>query len=111
MGCVHVVFDDDREWGSLVDNLHVVHRRHRTGVGTRLLEEAARAVVANGGGGLYLWVLEQNANAQAFYQARGGRPVGRRQVLAPGGNPGRLNGIPCALRYVWPDPAVLLSRR
>src|SRR5262245_23185270 len=29
LGFVHVVFDDDPRWGSLVDNLHVVHdRRH-----------------------------------------------------------------------------------
>src|SRR3954466_4329007 len=34
VGFIHVVFDQDPRWGSLVDNLHVVHDRHRAGVGT-----------------------------------------------------------------------------
>ena len=37
--------------------------------------------------GLYLWVLEQNAGARAFYEARGGRCVGRDLVSPPGGLP------------------------
>lgn len=109
LGFVHVVFDDDPEWGSLVDNLHVAHFRHRTGVGTRLIAEAARSVSGRGTGGLYLWVLEQNHAAQAFYRARGGVGTGRRAVRAPGGIPGRLSGSPMALRITWPDSRVLFG--
>jgi hypothetical protein len=36
-GFVHVVFDDDERWGSLVDNLHVAVGRQRGGIGTALL--------------------------------------------------------------------------
>jgi GNAT superfamily N-acetyltransferase len=111
VGFVHVVFDDDPAWGALVDNLHVIHRRKRSGIGTRLMAAAAAAVVGRGRGGLYLWVLEQNVAAQAFYDARGGRPADRREVNPPGGVPGRLKGTPRALRYVWPDPAVLVDAR
>lgn len=59
--------------------------------------------------GLYLWVLEQNLQAQAFYRARGGQCVGRRPVSPPGGVPSRLTGSPAGLRYAWPDPATLLA--
>ena len=40
--------------------------------------------------GLYVWVLEQNAPPQAFYEARGGRCVERAPAPAPGGVAGRL---------------------
>jgi GNAT superfamily N-acetyltransferase len=108
MGFIHVVFDDDPRWGSLVDNLHVVHDQHRTGIGTRLLARGARAVV-NGASSrrLYLWVLEQNAAAQHFYRALGAIPVESAVVSAPGGDPGRLNGSPRKFRMVWPDASRL----
>ncbi len=60
------------------------------------------------GTGLYLWVLEQNSDARAFYEARGGKCVERALVPPPGGIAGRLNGAPFGLRYAWPDPAVLV---
>ena len=106
-GFVHVVLDEDPRWGSLVDNLHVIYGRKRSGIGTVLMGQAAAAVVEHGPGGLFLWVLEQNTAAQAFYDARGGRSADRRAVASPGGVPGRLDGAPHALRYVWPDPGVL----
>ena len=58
--------------------------------------------------GLYLWVLEQNVKAQAFYEALGGRRTERAEVTAPGGDSARLNGSPTKLRYAWPDPAILI---
>lgn len=108
-GFVHVVFEDDATWGALIDNLHVTNGRKRSGIGTRLMARAAAEVVERGPGGVYLWVLEQNVAARTFYDARGGRSVGRREVRPPGGVPGRLNGSPCALRYVWPDPTRLMA--
>ena len=57
--------------------------------------------------GLYVWVLEQNVPAQAFYQARGGRCVERAPAVAPGGVAGRLVGAPRKLRYVWPEAEAL----
>ena len=107
VGFVHVVFDADPRWGSLVDNLHVVWARKRAGIGSRLLSAAAGDVVRHGDGGLYLWVLEQNTAAQAFYEARGRRRADHRPVPPPGGHAERLHGSPTGLRYVWPDPAVL----
>jgi ribosomal protein S18 acetylase RimI-like enzyme len=106
----HTRLGDDATWGALLDNLHVAHELKRLGIGTRLLALTAQAVLdSSPASGLYLWVLEQNAAAQAFYAARGGACVERRAVLAPGGVPSRLNGAPMCLRLVWPDPAPLLS--
>ena len=103
-GFIHVVFDDDPRWGSLVDNLHVVHERRATGIGTRLLAGAARAVGQRAAGNaMFLWVLRQNAAAQRFYRARGATCVEAATVSPPGGDPARLNGTPGKLRMVWPD--------
>ena len=110
VGMAHTVLDDDPAWGALLDNLHVGYGLKRQGVGTRLLSLTARAVLAGRpGSGLYLWVLEQNASARAFYDARGGTCVESREVMPPGGDPARLNGKPRCLRYTWPDPALLLA--
>jgi GNAT superfamily N-acetyltransferase len=103
----HTVFDHDPTWGALVDNLHVAEGYKRRGLGSRLLALTARAVIERGTG-LYLWVLEQNVDAQTFYEARGGRRAGQALVPAPGGVASRLSDLPVGLRYAWPDPAVLL---
>ncbi len=110
VGFVHTVLDADPTWGALVDNLHVVSGRKRGGVGTRLLGLAGADAVERGTG-LFLWVLEQNADARAFYAARGGECVERADVPPPGGVAGRLTGSPVGLRYAWRDPAVLLAAR
>ena len=104
-GFVHTVLGDDPEWGALLDNLHVAGDIQGTGVGTALLAESARAVLARTpGSGLYLWALERNGQARAFYEARGAEQADTVEVDAPDG--GRLLGV----RYAWPDPAKLLPR-
>ena len=108
-GFAHVVLDDDATWGALLDNLHVVHDRHRQGIGRELMLRVAAAVAhARPGSGFYLWVLEQNRRAQAFYESVGGRRCERALVDAPGGDPSRLDGSPAKLRYTWSEPALLL---
>jgi ribosomal protein S18 acetylase RimI-like enzyme len=107
-GFVHIVFDDHLRWGSLVDNLHVAHHRHRGGIGTRLLSAAARAAQRRATSrGVYLWVLEQNTTAQAFYRASGGTAVETGVAAAPCGDPELLNGRPAKFRMAWPDAALL----
>jgi hypothetical protein len=90
--------------------MHLAAASKRRGIGSRLLAMTAEAVVSRPAStGLYLWVLEQNADARAFYEARGGRCVGRDLVSPPGGIAGRLTGSPAKLRYAWPQPAALLA--
>ena len=103
IGLAHVVYDADPKYGALVDNLHVRAPLKRQGIGTQLLAHAATDVRT----GLYLWVLEQNTAAQAFYEARGGIRGDRKDVPPPGGEPRRLNGTPACFRYYWPDPVSL----
>jgi predicted N-acetyltransferase YhbS len=110
VGFAHTVFEADPVWGALLDNLHVVYGEKRRGIGSRLLAMTSRAVIERGTG-LYLWVLEQNADARSFYAARGAVCVERAPVPSPGGVAGRLNGAPIALRYAWADPAVALGPR
>jgi len=99
-----VIFDADPKYGALVDNLHVRAPLKRQGIGTRLLALTAEHVRDTG---IFLWVLEQNTAAQAFYEARGGIRGDRKEVPPPGGEPRRLNGQPACFRYYWPDPATL----
>jgi ribosomal protein S18 acetylase RimI-like enzyme len=108
VGFAHTIFDKDPTWGALLDNLHVTPTHHRLGIGGRMLRRSAEVLVDSApGSGLYLWVLEQNRSAQAFYKALGGVCVERGVVPDPGGVPGRLNGSPPCFRYAWRDPAVL----
>ncbi|MHA6621194.1 GNAT family N-acetyltransferase [Pseudonocardia sp. DLS-67] len=111
-GFVHVILDDDAEWGSLVDNVHVAHLHQRTGIGTALLADAAQGIRERATNpATYLWVLKQNAAAQQFYRARGGACVEEAPVAPPGGVASRLNGAPAKLRIAWPDASVLALQR
>ena len=103
-GFMHLLLDDDSRWGSLVDNLHVRLDRQRTGVGSGLLCRAAAAVAERAKTrAMYLWVQEQNQNAQRFYAAMGGTCVEKALIASPGGVPGRLVGAPVKLRIAWTD--------
>lgn len=111
VGFAHTVFDHDAVWGALLDNMHVRAGRHRQGIGSRLLTLSAAAAAERAPRcGLYLWVLEQNTAAQAFYAAHGGVRAGREAVTAPGGQPARLVGAPAKLRYAWPRARLLAGR-
>jgi ribosomal protein S18 acetylase RimI-like enzyme len=109
VGFGHVVLDDHPRWGALLDNLHVASARRRQGIGAGLMVRLAREVAhARPGSGMFLWVLEKNRPAQAFYESLGGRGAERALVDPPGGDPTRLAGTPAGLRYVWPDLGPLL---
>jgi ribosomal protein S18 acetylase RimI-like enzyme len=110
VGFAHTVLHDDPAWGALLYNLHVTHGLKRQQLGTRLMALTAQAVLADDpSSGLYLWVLEQNTAARAFYQARGGACLDRQPAGAPEGDRSRLRGTPVNLRIAWPDPSVLLT--
>lgn len=98
-GFAHVILDADPTWGAYLDALHVRHDLKRHGIGARLIAEGARAVAQRRPStGLYLWVLEQNVAAQAFYAAQGGRNVERALCGPfPGG------GYAFSFRYAWPN--------
>lgn len=86
----------DPTWGSLLDNIHVQPGHQHRGVGARLIAEVAAWCRANYAAcGLYLWVLEQNRQAQRFYQRFGASDQGGEISQPPGG--GQIHGR----RYAW----------
>jgi ribosomal protein S18 acetylase RimI-like enzyme len=110
VGFVHVVFDEDPAWGSLVDNLHIVNDQRRHGLGTQLLRQAASAIVGRTAEpAMFLWVLQQNTAAQRFYLAQGATCVETAIVAPPGEDPANLNGTPYKLRMAWKDANRLIG--
>jgi ribosomal protein S18 acetylase RimI-like enzyme len=103
VGFAHTVMRHDPRFGALLDNLHVRHDCKRRGIGKTLMRRTATILIERDpGSGLYLWVLEQNKDAQAFYSDLGGVCTGR-EILGPFPGGGRA----VALRMHWPDPAVV----
>ena len=69
------------------------------------MSATARALVeqTTGDGPLPLGARAERETAQAFYEARGGKPVGREI-----GGPFPGGGTAPSLRYAWPDPKILI---
>jgi ribosomal protein S18 acetylase RimI-like enzyme len=110
VGFANTFIGEDPTWGALLDNLHVAASHMRRGIGSELLTRTARALGEQGHEtGLYLWVLEQNVDAQAFYRAHDATFVERSPASPPGEIASRLTGSPARLRFAWPDPASLLG--
>jgi GNAT superfamily N-acetyltransferase len=107
VGFAHVIFDADPSWGALLDNLHVDHDRKRQGIGAELMALTSGVLLRRlTPTGFYLWVLEQNLAAQAFYRAQGGTCV-EREVAGP--FPG--GGHAFSLRFAWQDLSQPVGRR
>jgi len=85
------------EWGSFVDNLHVVTGAKRSGIGSSLMRQAG-AWLAHRYPGLpvYLWVLEVNASARRFYERLGAQDAGVSTMETHGG------AVVRSCRYTWP---------
>jgi ribosomal protein S18 acetylase RimI-like enzyme len=65
-----MILDDDPNWGSLLDNLHVAFQFKRKAIGRKLMQAAAENLLRRGIQKFYLWVLGQNHAAQQFYTGR-----------------------------------------
>jgi len=93
-GFVCVIAPD--ETGSvLVDNLHAMPEAKGTGLGTAMLDTAAKWAADRGAKNMHLYVLEPNVAAIGFYESRGWRLAGREDDT--------MGGIPIiALRYTRP---------
>ncbi|HVN64515.1 MAG TPA: GNAT family N-acetyltransferase [Candidatus Binataceae bacterium] len=105
-GFVHVVLNENPTWGALLDNLHVTFQLKHTGIGGKLMREAARRLLQRGGQKFYLWVLDQNVAAQKFYAKQDGIRV---ETCLRGPFPG--GGRALGHRIAWADARTLLSRK
>jgi ribosomal protein S18 acetylase RimI-like enzyme len=103
VGFICVFARQDAGWGAYIDNLHVVHDWKGRGVGRALMRRAGEWVCqTQPGASVYLWVMEANVPARAFYDRLGARHVGTVLMSDPGG------GSAPNCRYVWADPRALL---
>jgi len=94
----------DPVWGSYIDNLHVAYARHRGGVGRALMHQVGQWLCGvRPDVGVYLWVMEANAPARAFYERLGAANAGTIDLADPGG------GQAPNCRYVWPRPHLLTA--
>ena len=78
---------EDPQWGTFLDNLHVLPEFKRQGIGAQLMREvAAWSAGAYPGQGIYLWVLGSNLPAQRFYARIGGENAGTDLWTPPDGS-------------------------
>jgi GNAT superfamily N-acetyltransferase len=105
-GFACVFFDADGEWGTLLDNLHVLPGLKGKGLGRELLSAVAQHVQHSGHRQLlHLWVFEKNAAARRFYERLGGALTTCITERTPDGDEANV------LRYVWRDLSVLTQAR
>jgi ribosomal protein S18 acetylase RimI-like enzyme len=94
--------DADPEWGTLLDNLHVIPGLKGRGLGRQLMSKVAENIQQHGlHSRLHLWVYEQNAQARGFYERLGGVITDCVAEAAADGS--RVN----ALRYGWRELSFL----
>jgi ribosomal protein S18 acetylase RimI-like enzyme len=96
-------FDADPEWGTLLDNLHVVPKLKGRGLGRQLISAIAAAVMQNTANPqLHLWAYEQNRAARRFYERLGGIITATEEEPALDGSQVK------AVRYCWRELSVLV---
>ena len=103
VGFACLFIDDDLQFGTLLDNLHIAAQWQGAGIGKQLLQACATRISdLSKNHKLYLWVYETNERARKVYERLGA--VHHETVDQPtaSGTPAR------ACRYVWEDVSVLL---
>lgn len=99
--CAYTNFDE--QWGSLLDSLHVSQFMQRQGIGAKLLAAVAQYCKSDTApGGLFLWVVQSNLQAQRFYLALGAVNAGADSWAPPGG------GYVPRYRFAWQSVSQLL---
>jgi GNAT superfamily N-acetyltransferase len=103
-GFVCLYFHDHPQYGTLIDNLHVIPAFKGLGLGARLMREAASLVQSETGDQhYYLWVLEKNLPSRQFYEHIGGQNAESTLHQMPDGQEHLV------YRYVWKDFERLFS--
>ena len=98
VGFCCVYLNENPDYGSLIDNLHVAPAFQRSGIGKMLVKESARYVCEKADNKkMYLWVFEANRNARIAYQHMGGTNV----ETVDKGNPDGTISRTC--RIFWSD--------
>jgi ribosomal protein S18 acetylase RimI-like enzyme len=104
IGFVCLFLDHDRDFGTMIDNLHVAVGHKGCGIGRLLMNHAAQSMLhALPRRPAYLYVLELNHAARRFYDRIGGIAAERGRKTEPDGSDVAV------LRYVWLTPAALMA--
>ena len=104
LGFICIYLDQNQEYGTLIENLHVDASTTGKGIGKALLQHAASLIQEEAShNGAYLEVLCQNLSAQKFYDYLGGRPVIQQQWQAPEGS------LIDELVYAWDSVTPILK--
>jgi GNAT superfamily N-acetyltransferase len=100
IGFASVYIDDHPEFGSFLNNLHVAEDRLRLGCGTRLMSAVRDCCsMLSPASPVYLWVVDTNRRAQAFYSRLGATFRGTDHWEPPGG------GMALLHRFAWNSPS------
>jgi len=106
LGFSCLYLEKDPVYGTLLDNLHVDKAFQRQGTGRLLMQSSAEWVVRQAPGRpLFLWVLEKNQQAIAFYEGLNGKRGER--TLGPHPEVQRE----WVYRYCWENPSSLIEPR
>ena len=96
LGFASVYVNHHPEFGSFLNNLHVARDRLRLGCGTRLMYAVRECCMRlSPTSALYLFVLESNERARAFYSRLGAIFRGTELWHPPGGGEALLNQLSC----------------
>jgi ribosomal protein S18 acetylase RimI-like enzyme len=94
--------NENDQWGSFLNNIHVAQAAQGRGAGASLLHAIAELCTRlYGQVGLYLYVIQSNTNAQGFYARYGAKNVGTDVWHAPDGTVAPL------FRFAWQSPRAL----
>lgn len=102
VGFICAFGNEDPEWGSYIDNLHVSHEYKGRKLGVSLMARAAGWMERrHPDAGVYLWVMKANGAARQFYERIGASNAGEVDKQDPAG------GSAPNCRYVWTSPRAL----
>ena len=94
---------EDKKWGALLDNLHVIADWKGQGIGRELMRRSALWVNENDpNSNFYLLVLKNNKAAIQFYEKLGGI---KESIFAEKLPDGEIREV---FRYVWTDLKILI---
>ena len=95
--------DADPDWGTLLDNLHVVPYLKGGGLGRKLMSQVAEWVLRQKSSPrMHLWAYADNVAARHFYERLGGINTAYVAEEAPDGS------TVDAVRYSWQDVSSLI---
>lgn len=101
-GCLFL--NDDKQYGALLDNLHVTESYSGKGIGSGIIKRLASEIKSSGGrNDMYLWVLKGNDSAIRLYEKLGAQQKELAIETEFGNNP------VAKYRYYWPNVDILIK--